>query len=125
MDPDELLKKLLECCDVLTKEVLEKSDQELALCDAVNGDNEEVMRSISYLVEGLGDLDGWIKRGGFLPAAWRNRQKQLELPPEQADLKQDLKDLLFPGGDPEHEWDSDTLGELGLIAEKYNLVPTD
>jgi len=58
MDPDELLRKLLE----ISKLGLE--------ANGLEGDD------VMELVEGVQNLDQWLEKGGFLPARWeKNRER--------------------------------------------------
>lgn len=37
----------------------------------------------------------------------------------------ELAEILWPGGDADHEWDSDTLGEIGEVMYRAGLRPPD
>ena len=133
MDPNELLKNLLEAQKYL-KALLETHDPEAALLDALNSEMVEgettLQEHLSTLVSGFDDLDDWIKRGGFLPGAWADKQKQETFPNTlkvavNPQFIEDLQEIMFPGGNRDHEWDSDTTMELGNLMEEYKLVPPE
>ncbi len=63
MDPDANLKEQLEIAKRLLKKFMD-SDKDMAFDESDEGD---VVR-LAELVEAM---DGWIRKGGFLPAAWR------------------------------------------------------
>lgn len=129
MDPNELLKNLLEAQAFLQK-YMDADDPEAALLDAINADMAEgkmdVHQHLTTLIFGFKDLEDWLCMGGFAPARWTpSKQLSFDMQGTRADMEhnlaEDLRSILFPGGDREHEWDSDTLGEIGALAEKYKL----
>ena len=48
------------------------------------------------------------------------------LPPPPASeqgLAEELREILYPGGDGDHEWDNDTLDRVGEVMERRKLKP--
>jgi len=61
MDPDKALKRLLELAEQLVQ-----GEPEALEWEALHA-------SASELAETMVGLDDWIRKGGFLPAAWRTK----------------------------------------------------
>jgi hypothetical protein len=55
MDPNATLQRIRELVEALTDHDMEDSD---------------VVDAAGSLAESVGNLDGWISKGGFLPDAW-------------------------------------------------------
>ena len=75
MDPDACLKELKE----LNKKVKAKIDSYGCWTDLAEGASpeevDELISDVDDLCNHIDSLDGWIKKGGFLPKEWKDAGK--------------------------------------------------
>lgn len=114
MDPDQCLKEL--------RELIEKMNSGDARADLeyAGGIGQE-------LADKADDLDEWLKKGGFLPQEWA-AQRPGESRKERrntlnANTLEMIREVLWPGGDADHEWSSDELDDISRLMHNAGLGP--
>lgn len=64
--------------------------------------------------------EGWKARGRWAAAVLRSQTKK-----ELVDALTDIMETLYPGGDPEAEWDSGTMSSVAEVLGELGLVPPE
>ena len=74
MDPDEALKRAREAVDRINKirDSMRDDDEEESADELDEPVEEGELESLAFeLADHFEALDGWLKKGGFLPRVWR------------------------------------------------------
>jgi len=113
MDPNANLAEQRE----LAKEFLADRDQEEPFTASIE-DGLEYCSHVARLSELIVEMDEWLKKGGFVPNDWH---KLSDLVNERVVKR--IVEVLYPGGDLEHEHGADELGEIANILGDEDLIP--
>ncbi len=70
---------MMAALELMRSKYLEADDPELEISDA----GEDFVSELEDLVSHAEALDGWLRKGGFMPGAWV-KQMQMELSPEKS-----------------------------------------
>lgn len=125
MDPEACLKELLE----LNAEVGDFMDEPDEDVDGNFQLPEEMAGKVNDLVDHVAALNGWLEKGGFLPKDWATKREG-----ESKDERRDtlnantlsmIQEVLWPGGDADHEWSSDELDDISRLLHNANLGPKE
>lgn len=95
------------------------------------------LKDLGYLAQLVVALDAWITHEGALPSRWmrnahpqaavgRRRRRQAE--PDSSEFEEALaqiRELLWPDGDPDAEWDSETLNEIARVMYDAGFGPEE
>ena len=71
MDPDRNIADQMQLSTEIIEIIDERADDDGVLSDE---DKDEVVEKANELAELVQALDAWIKKGGFLPAIWRQKK---------------------------------------------------